>query len=367
MKNTIKILLFIFLLPLSSCGQYNHTKKIQKLVDYYIQNYRFNGNIIVYENGKLIFEKSHGLANFKTNRNLDLNTPFNIGSVTKTFTAVSIMILKEQGKLKYSDSLGQYFEDLPQIMNKVTVHQLLTHTSGIPDYLDNYPIQDDKLLNKDVYKIIKSKDFLYFQPGYGYKYCNSGYVLLASIIEKVSNLTYEDFIKQYILLPLGMDKTYFLDSTNYLNDNRALGHDSSGLIWDIPLFVHGDGGLVSTVFDLFNWSQGLMNNTIISDSTLRLAIQPNRLTNGDTTEYGQGFEIFKTKLGFNVFGHRGGLGGTGVYFLLQLNHKNCIIAMTNNDCKKTGEMVERTSMILNDFNYNKEQKYCTGHNTRYSQ
>jgi CubicO group peptidase (beta-lactamase class C family) len=151
-----------------------------------------------------------------------------------------------------------------------------------------------------------------------------------------------------------MNKTYFLDSTNYLKDNRAIGHDSTGLMFDIPLFVHGDGGLISTVFDLLRWYKGLFNNSIISDSTLKLAIKPNVLENGDTTEYGCGFEIERVKLGFNIVGHRGGLGGTAVYFVFEPSHNSCIIAMTNNNCRTTGEMVERISMIMNDFDYEKK-------------
>jgi CubicO group peptidase (beta-lactamase class C family) len=264
------------------------------------------------------------------------------------------MILKGQGKLSYLDSLGKYFDDLPKLMNKVTIDQLLTHTSGIPDYLDNYPTQNDRLTNKDVYRILKTKDYLYFQPGTEFKYCNSGYVLLALIIEKISKTSYECFVKQNILMPLKMDKTYFLDSLNYMMDNRALGHDSIGLVFDLPLFVHGDGGLISTTSDLYKWYSGLTNNKIISDSTFKFAINPSRLANGNLSEYGQGFEIIKTKLGFNIAGHRGGLGGTGVFFIFQTNRKNCIIVMTNNNCQKTGEMVERISMILNDFDYNKK-------------
>jgi CubicO group peptidase (beta-lactamase class C family) len=350
-----KVIFILLIFSLNACGQNNHPDKIDKLVDSYVQEYGFNGNIIVYENNNLIFEKSNGYADYKTKRKLEINTPFSIGSITKTFTAVSIMILKEQGKLSYFDSLGIYFDDLPKIMNKVTINQLLNHTSGIPDYLDNYPTQNDRLTNKDIYRILKTKDYLYFQSGTEFKYCNSGYVLLALIIEKNSKTSYESFVKQNILVPLRMDKTYFLDSTNYMNDNRALGHDSTGLIYDLPLFVHGDGGLVSTTTDLYKWYSGLTNNKIISDLTFKAAILPAKLTNGDITDYGQGFEIFKTKLRFNIVGHRGGLGGTGVYFIFQTDLKNCIIAMTNNNCQKTGEMVERISMILNDFDYNKEQ------------
>ncbi|QQS51046.1 MAG: beta-lactamase family protein [Bacteroidota bacterium] len=228
-----------------------------------------------------------------------------------------------------------------------------THTSGIPDYIDNYPTQYDRLNNNDVLTSLKLKSYLYFQPGSDYRYSNSGYVLLALIIEKVSNIPFEDFIKQNILSPLDMDNTYFLDSINYLTDNRAIGYDSTGLVWDLPLFVHGDGGMISTVFDLHKWYRGLLSNKIISDSTFRLATQPNRLTNGDTTGYGQGFEILKTKLGFNIIGHRGGIGGSGAYFLFQPKDKNCIIVMTNNNCQRTEEMVERISMIMNDFDYKK--------------
>lgn len=351
MKYIFNIIPLLFGLILSSCGQNNHVEKIDVLLENYIQEYKFNGTITVYEDNDLLFQKSAGFADYKTEIKLETNTPFLIGSITKTFTAVSIMILKEQKKLLYSDSLGKFFDDLPKIMNKLTINQLLTHTSGVPDYLDNYPTQNNRLTNTDVYGILKNKDYLYFQPGSDFKYSNSGYVLLALLIEKISTTSYENFIKQNILIPLKMDKTYFLDSANYLKYNRALGHDSTGVIFDLPLFVHGDGGLVSTTTDLYKWYLGLIENRVISESTFNTALQPTKLEKGHIVDYGQGFEIFKTKSGFNITGHRGGLGGTGVYFIFQSIPKNCIIVMTNNNCQKTGEMVERISMILNDFDY----------------
>ncbi|QQS51047.1 MAG: serine hydrolase [Bacteroidota bacterium] len=126
MQNIIKIVPFFLILSFGSCGQDNHTKKIQKLVDYYIKDYKFNGNVIIYEDDKLIFQQSQGFVDYKTKRKLDFNIPFSIGSVTKTFTATCIMILKEQGKLNYTDTIGKFIQDLPHIINRISIQQLLT-------------------------------------------------------------------------------------------------------------------------------------------------------------------------------------------------------------------------------------------------
>ena len=344
--------LFSYLIIGASCKP-DFNSDISQLVNGYIVGDKFSGIIRVYKDNNIIFSKSAGFADFKARRPLNDNTPFRIGSVSKTFTAISILILYERNKLSLTDTIGRFITYLPKSYQGVTLKQLLTHTSGIPDYLVRNPLVTDSLINSDAIDSLISKDFLYFQPGTKFRYCNSGYMILGLIVEKVTNMSFQEFVKQNIFQPLDMDDTYFLEPNNFKQADRALSHDNFGNIWEIPLFVKGDGGMVSTTDDLYKWYKGLTSNRIISDSTFEKAIQSNITTKGDTTNYGYGFETFPTKHGLNIAGHRGGLGGTGVYFVFEPSGDNFIITMTNNNCQKTGEIVERISMLLNDFDYNK--------------
>jgi CubicO group peptidase (beta-lactamase class C family) len=349
----IKVLITIINISLVlgfSCKQ-DYKSSITVLVDESIIKDHFSGIIEVYKDNQLLFSKASGFADFGTNRQLDVDTPFKIGSVTKTFTAVSIMILAERRQLTLSDKISKFLPDLPQNYSGVSIKQLLSHTSGIPDYLDYYPTEIDSLKNKDVLRALKSKNYLYFMPDAEFKYSNSGYVLLALIIESISKQTYQDFVKQNILDSLHMNSTFFFEPSDSLKNTRALSYDSTGHVWEIPLVTQGDGGIVSTSRDLYKWYKGLMDNKIVSDSIFNYLVQPNVFENGKTIPYGLGFEIFRTKLGFYLVGHRGGLGGIGVIFLFEPEGDNCIIAMTNNDCRKTEELVEKISMTLHDFNY----------------
>ena len=345
------ILILLILIFGCSCEN-NYQKQISDLVDNYVDNDNFNGIIKVYQNNKVIYDKAFGYADFETERKLTTKTPFRIGSISKTFTAISILILNERGKLQLSDTIGKFINYFPDSYNRVTIEELLSHTSGIPAYMDNYPQITDSLTNSDAIESLRKKDYLYFQPGSEFRYCNSGYLILGLIVESITKQTLQDFILENILQPLEMNNTYFIEPHNFMRQDRAFGYDSLSKLWEIPLFVKGDGGMVSTADDLYKWYSGLIKNRIISNTSIDKAIEQHKLRNGELINYGLGFEINPTKQGFNLVGHRGGLGGTGVYFIFESKKENLIIAMTNNNCQKTGEIVEKISMILNDFDYN---------------
>jgi CubicO group peptidase (beta-lactamase class C family) len=345
-------ILILLILNFGCSCENNYQKRISNLVDNYAENESFNGIIKVYQNNQVIYDKAFGYADFETERKLTTKTPFRIGSISKTFTAISILILNERGKLQLSDTIGKFINYFPDRYNQVTIEELLSHTSGIPDYMDNYPQKTDSLTSSDAIDSLKNKDELYFQPGSNFRYSNSGYLILGLIVESITKQSLQDFIHENILQPLEMNDTYFIQPENFMRQDRAFGYDSLSKIWEIPLFVKGDGGMVSTTDDLYKWYSGLINNKIITDTVFDNAIKHHKLKNGELINYGLGFEVNSTKQGFDLVGHRGGLGGTGVYFIFESKIDNLIIVMTNNACQKTGEIVERISMIINDFDYN---------------
>ena len=190
-----KILLLLFV-PVFATAQKDHAKLLQEYMTGQNKYFQFNGAILVAEKGKPIYQQSLGYADYNTKRMLNDSSVFELASVSKQFTAMGIMILKEKGLLGYEDNIRKYFPQLPY--DNVTVRNLLTHTSGIPSYeLQFEKNWDHKKIafNKDIIDMLSQrKDTLFFKPGTKWRYSNTGYALLASIIEKVSGVSYNDFM-----------------------------------------------------------------------------------------------------------------------------------------------------------------------------
>ena len=185
--------------------------KLDALYSELYQQGAFNGNVLVAENGKPIFQKSYGLANEETGAKLNERTTFELASVSKQFTAMGIVLLEKQAKLFYDDDISEY---LPELKNYkgITIKNLLTHTGGLPDYMQLAEKHWDKtriVTNQEIIKLFeKEEPEVLFEPNARWYYSNTGYLILASIIEKVSGLSYEDFLKQNIFDPLEMDQTF---------------------------------------------------------------------------------------------------------------------------------------------------------------
>ncbi len=201
----MKILLFaLSVVFLFSCDQGVLNKRID-LIDQYLQGqaefFNFNGNVLIAEKGKVLYQKSFGLADYSTGQVLNDSSVFELASVSKQFTAMGILILKGQGKLDLTDTLRHFLPELPY--SNITLHHMLTHTSGLPDYFEIMTSlwdQDKIAVNQDVIDLlVKEKPEIYFEPGTQWEYCNTAYLLLASIIERVSGMTFKDFMAMHIL------------------------------------------------------------------------------------------------------------------------------------------------------------------------
>src|SRR5450631_3713547 len=202
----MKYFLLLVFIPTTIMAQDRDSSLYDSIMKAEVTLNGFNGNVLVAKAGKIIFQKSYGYRNYNTKEMLDNNSVFELCSVTKQFTAVAILQLMEAGKLKLSDSLRQYFPAMPY--NNITIQQLLTHTSGLPDYTDsmgNYWNHKNIAFNNDVIHFMeKEKLPANFKPGAKSQYCNTGYMLLASIVEKLSGMPFQDYLQQYIFKPLDM-------------------------------------------------------------------------------------------------------------------------------------------------------------------
>lgn len=282
----------------------------------------FSGTILVAKNDTVIEERAYGFASKEFGVKNNIDTKFNVASITKSFTAVAVLQLYEQGKLDLHQPIGAYLKEYPnkRISNSVTAHHLLTHTAGTPNfYVTNF-------LDKNKFKYKKVKDFvplfvedtLLFEPGTEYHYDAAGYVLLGLIIEQLSGKTYYEFLKENIFSPAQMTKTAAYEIETIV-ENKAtgytLGENMSGELKKNTRYLSfaSPGGFhYSTVHDLFNFSRALMNYKLLKKETVELMIAPK--VQGYNTFLGYGIDVDE-RYPEIILGHSGGFYGMrGEYF-----------------------------------------------------
>ena len=212
--------------------------KLDEFLSGQAAHYNFNGNVLVAENGKIVFKKSYGFADFDTKRLLNDSSVFELASVSKQFTATGILLLKDKGKLKLTDSLRQYFPELPY--SNITIWHMLTHTSGLPDYEEAMNEKWDRskiAFNNDMIAFLaKEKLPVLFAPGTKWTYSNTAYAILASIIEKISGQSFKDYMADNIFQPLGMHHTRVYNTRRSLKDTIA--NYAYNLAKDFHRFYH---------------------------------------------------------------------------------------------------------------------------------
>lgn len=295
------------------------TDTLAARIDEYMHIYGagFSGTILVARQGQVLFSRAYGFANREHDVPNTLQTKFAIASLTKAFSAMAVMMLQEQGQLQVQDSICKYISDCPPTWKPITLHHLLTHTSGIPNYTDVVRGQLDKFDMGREYMpaegIALFKDLpLDFEPGSQWKYSNSGYFLLGAVIEQVSGESYDTFIQKRILQPLGMTESGY-DRASIIVKNRASGYSINPGIqlvnvrgWDVSQ-RYAAGGLYSTVGDLLKWDQALYTDRLVSSETLR-AIFTSAATAPGGIGYGYGWMIY-SQSGHRVIEHGGSLPG----------------------------------------------------------
>ena len=256
-----------------------------------------------------------GMANLELGVPLAPDMIFEIGSITKQFTAAAIMMLAEEGKLSVDDPITRYLPDYPDYGHGITIENLLTHTSGIFSYtnIDGYMAAGIRMDVSVADLIDLFKDLpVEFAPGERWKYSNSGYILLGAIIESVSGLSYQEFIKTRIFEPLGLEHTSYGSHIRII-PNRAAGYGFLDGEWINAPFLsmtqpYSAGGLMSTVEDLYRWQRALFGGRVVSAEAVKRMTTPYVLNDGDTTTYGYGLSLRQVR-GRRAIGHGGGIFG----------------------------------------------------------
>jgi CubicO group peptidase (beta-lactamase class C family) len=328
-----------FIMMLLSCRP-----TLEEQVDQIFQSYTGDtvpgAVVMVIHQGRPILTKSNGMANLEEKVPVSPKTNFRLASVTKQFTAMSIMMLQEQGKLSYETSLKKIFSEFPEYGNNITVKHLLQHTSGLIAYEDHIPdTSTTQVLDKDVMQMMMEQDSTYFEPGTAYRYSNSGYAVLALVVEKISDLTFAEFLDKHIFQTLGMDNTVAYEKGISEVTNRAYGYtveQDTILFTDqsVTSAVLGDGGIYSSINDLYNWDQALYNEKLVSRETLNLAYQPY------LEIYGFGWRIDEYK-GHRRVHHTGSTKGFRTVIQRFPEDQFTIIILTNRNDPDVGPLAEK--------------------------
>ena len=274
-----------------------HESEIDALMAPYAARGGPGASLLVVRNGRVVLEKGYGLADVERGVPVRAESNFRLASLSKQFTATAIMLLAAQGTLQYDDPIEKFVTGLPEFGRGVTVRQLLNHTGGLPDYEDFVPdSQTAQVHDRDVPALIAHAHAVKFAPGSRYDYSNTGYVLLALVVEGASGRRFADFLHARIFAPLGMRSTVALEEGRSVVRHRAYGYhvDTAGTRLTDQSNTSatlGDGGIYSSVADLARWDRALERHTLVSAAAQRVAWTPPVLPDGTTSEYGFGWFV----------------------------------------------------------------------------
>lgn len=310
----------------------------------------FNGNVLVAEKGEILYCHSFGIANETTKEKLTENSIFETGSVSKQFTAMAIMILKEDGKLSLDDEIKKYIPALSGYSG-ITIRHLLYHTGGLPDYMGVMDSLFDKskiATNKDIIAIYSTyKPKILFEPNSQFEYSNTGYALLASIIENVSGISYADYLNRYIFRPLKMKNTFVYNrrlnprkvenyAFGYFSPDSLTGYilpdsfeETKYVIWLDGIV--GDGAVNTTVKDLLKWDRALYKTVLLSEEGMKSIFEVGTLNNQTKTDYAMGWEIQKFDVYSKMTRHGGSWPGYVAYIERHIENDKTIIILQNHE------------------------------------
>ena len=314
-------------------------EKADKRIDEFMQRLHqrsgFNGNVLIAKKGKIIYRNSFGWANYLHKDSLKTTSTFELASVSKPLTATGIMLLVQEGKLKLDQTINDFFPDFPY--TDVTIEQLLTHHSGLPNYVyftdDKWPNKRKGMSNTDVIDLlIKHKPGRFGAPGARHHYNNSNYMMLAAIIEKVSNQTFTVFMQENIFKPAGMKSTSVLSKAEYETiPTDVIGHDK---VWRRSVVQNfhdgpvGDKGIYSTIEDLFLFDRALQEGRILTPATQDSSYVSRAKKAHDLFSYGYGWRIYE-KDNHIVTYHTGWWHGFKNLYIRDLKNDITIILLTN--------------------------------------
>ncbi|NNC93939.1 MAG: beta-lactamase family protein [Chitinophagales bacterium] len=322
--------------------------QIDQMVLYHNRRLGFHGSVLVVKDGSPIYARSIGYADLKSKERLNRNSSFELASVSKQFTAYAIMMLQERGLIQYDDPIDNYLCSLP--FKGVTIRHLLNHTSGVQNYmwlLENKWIKEHAPSNKEVVNFIGEHGmYMNFKAGSRFSYSNTGYVLLAAIIEEVSGKSYGSFIEENIFTPLCMytasvgksdskQLTGFQTGRNYSRRLKPTIHDNA----------FGDKGIYASIWDLYKWNKEVSNPKLLDKPTVLEAFKP-AIVNRRKINYGFGFRLMEDNKGSYIY-HHGLWNGFRTTYSMNLDENTTIVVLNHTNSKAKTPLVKRLDRIVN--------------------
>jgi CubicO group peptidase (beta-lactamase class C family) len=257
--------------------------------------------VLVRKDGRTLFERGYGVRELRSFAKIDPHTNFRLASCSKQFTAMSIMLLVRDGKLRYDDKLADVFPDFPAYGKAITIRHLLNHTSGLPDYEDLMAAAEKRkgaplwtpsrqIQDAEVLDLLKQEAAGKFAPGTQWSYSNSGYVVLGLVVAKISGKPFREFLRERIFAPLEMSQTVAYEKGKNEVVHRAYGHSKEDNDWketdQSPTSATlGDGGIYSSLTDLAKWDEALAQHTLLNEKEMQPALTPAQLTNSDEPKW----------------------------------------------------------------------------------
>jgi len=324
----------------------NDVIRMERDIELKVSNGQFMGAVLVVRNGKALLNKGYGKADLDWQIPNSPTTKYRLGSITKQFTAACILLLEERGKLKVEDPIKKYLPDAPAAWDQITIFNLLTHTSGIPNYTDfpdfyetmSMPTTAEKLVG-----ILKGRP-LDFPPGTGWNYSNSGYILLGYLIEKISGMTYPQFLQDDIFTPFGMADSGY-DSNTQVIERHAVGYArgpggpvvAAYIDMSVPFAA---GALYSTTGDLLRWETALFGGKVISAASLK------RMTTPFKNNYAFGLEVIQKSNGDRQISHDGGIPGFNTSLIYDERDKSVVVVLANLNGAAAGDLGSDLSKVV---------------------
>lgn len=343
-----KSILCVFLILLASClggaqieGELKAaggTKDIDKFFSPWDKDDSPGCALGIFESGKIVYKRGYGIANLESGTPISSQSVFRIGSTSKQFTAMCILLLEEEGRLSVDDTLDKHFPEMPGYAGSITIRHLIHHTSGIRDYLTLMRLAgargDDYYTDPEVVDLLARQKELNFEPGAEFLYSNSGYFLLSQIVKRVTGESMRFYAENRIFKPLGMNSTHFHDDHTEIVVNRAAGYarrrEGGFQLSMTTLDMIGDGGVFTTIDDLLLWDLNFYDNRLGErrGELIEKMITPGRLNTGESTGYAFGLNVSDYK-GIEMISHSGGFVGFRADMIRFPEQKLSVVVLAN--------------------------------------
>jgi CubicO group peptidase (beta-lactamase class C family) len=318
-----------------------------------VASHFFRGSVLVGIDGKIVFERAYGIGDEEWNAHNTVHAKFRIGSLSKQFTAACILLLQERERLNVHDPISRYLTGLPAAWQPISVHQLLTHTSGIPNYTSSSEfgrIKRTGATPQQMIELVADKP-LDFAPGTSWSYSNTGYILLGMIIERISELSYTEFLKKNILDPLGMTNSGYDRATDIIKERASGYQEKDGKLENadfIDMSVpYAAGDIYSTVEDLYRWNEALAEDgKLLSAASRKQMFTEYAEAAHEGQHYGYGVVISRLKFGRLLYYHGGGVEGFSSSIQRYPQDRVCIVVLSNFDSYKPWELGDHIASDL---------------------